>query len=498
MKPRLFIHLCARTCRATHITIKRNRTLIMKDDFENNSIMPSDNGTEPAVRRAEENKMGTMPINRLLITMSLPMMASMLVQALYNIVDSIFVSRIHEDALSAVSMAFPIQLLLVALGMGIGVGVNAILSKALGSKDRDRANLSARNGIFLSLICYLIFLLVGLFLIKPFYHSMTEIGSIIDYGVSYLTICATCSFGVFAQFMFERLLVSTGRTVLSMITQGMGAIINIILDPILIFGYLGLPEMGVAGAAVATVIGQCVAACLAIYFNHRKNPDIDISMKGFRPDARMILDILRIGIPSMIMQAIGSIMNYVMNKVLIGFSSTAVAVFGAYYKMQSFIFMPIFGLNGGIVPIIAYNFGAKRRDRMMKAWRLAWGYATAIMGVGTVLFLSIPQVMLSFFEASDTMTGMGITAFRIISVHFPIAAFCIVTGTLFQALGKSMYSMVVSIMRQLIALVPAALILASFGDVDLVWWAFPIAEIMSAATTIFYFLRIHKKIIQKI
>ncbi|MCR5431115.1 MAG: MATE family efflux transporter [Lachnospiraceae bacterium] len=482
----------------------------MNNDSDNNSLIPSENKSNSSSEsNAEnksnsssgsraENKMGTMPVNRLLLTMSLPMMASMLVQALYNIVDSIFVSRIHEDALSAVSMAFPIQLLVVALGGGIGVGVNAILSKALGSKDYDRANLAARNGIFLALVCYIIFLFVGIFVVKPFYTSITDIESIVDYGVSYLTICSTCSFGIFAQFMFERLLISTGRTFLSMITQGTGAIINIILDPILIFGYFGFPEMGVAGAAVATVIGQCVAALLAIYLNHRKNPDINISMRGFRPESRMILDILIVGIPSIIMQAIGSIMNYIMNKILIDFSSTATAVFGAYYKMQSFIFMPIFGLNGGIVPIIAYNYGAKRRDRMMHTWRLSWIYATAIMGVGTVLFLTVPNVMLSFFDASDNMMRMGITAFRIICVHFPIAAYCIVTGTLFQALGKSFYSMVVSIMRQLIALIPAALLLAQFGDVDLVWWAFPIAEIMSAATTTFYFVKIYRQIISKI
>ncbi|MCR4720145.1 MAG: MATE family efflux transporter [Lachnospiraceae bacterium] len=472
----------------------------MESNTSNNTENNLAAGKDPeiSVRKEQENKMGTMPVNRLLITMSLPMMASMLVQALYNIVDSIFVSWIHEDALSAVSMAFPIQLLVVALGGGIGVGVNAILSKALGSKDRERANLAARNGIFLAVLCYIVFLMIGLFAVKPFYTSITDIESIVDYGVSYLTICATCSFGVFAQFMFERLLVSTGRTLLSMITQGTGAIVNIILDPILIFGYLGFPGMGVAGAALATVIGQCVAALLAIWFNHRMNPDIDISMKGFRPDGRMLLDIMRIGIPSIIMQAIGSIMNYIMNKILIEFSSTATAVFGAYYKMQSFVFMPIFGLNGGIVPIIAYNFGAKRRDRMMKTWRLAWIYATIIMGIGTILFLTIPKIMLSFFDASETMMTMGTTAFRIISLSFPIAAYCIVTGTLFQALGKSFYSMVVSIMRQLIALIPAALILASFNNVDLVWWAFPIAEIMSATTTTFYFVRIRKQIISKI
>lgn len=445
-----------------------------------------------------ENKMGTMPINKLLLTMSLPMMASMLVQALYNIVDSIFVSKISENALTAVSMAFPIQILLIALAGGVGVGINAILSKALGSKDYDRANKAAQNGIFLSLISFIIFLIIGFTLIRFFYESQTDIDDIVEYGVQYLTIVTTCSFGLFFQFVFERLLTSTGRTFLTMITQGLGAIINIILDPLFIFGLCGFPELGVAGAAVATVIGQCAAAVLALIFNIKKNPDISISMKKFRPDMAMIGDILKIGIPSIIMQAIGSVMNYVMNKILIGFTSTAVAVFGCYYKMQSFIFMPIFGLNGGIVPIIAYNYGAKHKDRMMKTWKLSWLYATIIMCVGTILFLTIPKYMLLLFNASEDMLGIGITAFRIIGVHFPIAAFCIVTGTMFQALGKSFYSMIVSIMRQLIALVPAALILASFGNVDLVWWAFPIAELMSAITTGFYFVRIRKRIIEKI
>ena len=446
----------------------------------------------------KENKMGVLPVNKLLITMSLPMMASMLVQALYNIVDSIFVSRIDEYALTAVSMAFPLQCLMIALAGGTCVGINAILSKALGEKDFERANKSATNGIFLAFCSFLVFLIIGLFCVRPFYESQTDIQEIIEYGVQYMTIVCTCSFGVFFQFVFERLLTSTGRTVLTMITQGTGAIINIILDPIFIFGYCGMPKMGVAGAAVATVVGQVVAALLALMFNIKKNPEINVSMKGFRPNGRMIWEIYKIGIPSIIMQAIGSVMNYIMNRILIGFTSTAVAVFGVYYKMQSFIFMPIFGLNGGMVPIIAYNYGAKKKDRMMKTWKLSWIYATAIMLFGTIMFELIPQYMLRLFSASDEMLGIGVTAFRIIGVHFPVAAFCIVTGTLFQSLGKSIYSMVTSIMRQVVVLIPAALILASFGSVDYVWWAFPIAEVMSAAATIFFFMLINKKIISKI
>ncbi len=446
----------------------------------------------------KENKMGYMPVNRLLLSMSLPMMASMMVQALYNIVDSIFVSRVSENALTAVSMAFPLQCLMIAIAGGTCVGINAILSKALGEKDYERANLTASNGIFLSVLSYGLFLIIGLLFVGPFYKSQTTDTEIIEYGIQYMTVVCTCSFGLFGQFIFERLLTSTGRTFYTMITQATGAIINIIFDPILIFGLFGFPKMGVTGAAVATVIGQICAAILAYIMNVKKNPDIKISMKGFRPDGALIGEIYKIGIPSIIMQSIGSVMNYIMNKILIGFTSTAVAVFGVYYKMQSFIFMPIFGLNNGLVPIVAFNYGARKKDRMMKAWKLSWLYATLIMCVGTIAFEVIPQYMFMLFDASETMLGIGITAFRIIGVHFPVAAFCIVTGTIFQALGKSTYSMVVSIMRQVVVLIPAALILASFNNVDLVWWAFPIAEVMSAAATTFYFMRIKRKIIDRL
>lgn len=442
-----------------------------------------------------ENKMGYMPVNKLLISMSLPMMASMMVQALYNIVDSIFVSRVSENALTAVSMAFPLQCLMIAIAGGTCVGINAILSKALGEKNFERANATASNGIFLSILSYLLFLIIGLTCVGPFYKSQTTDPEIIEYGIQYMTVVCTCSFGLFGQFIFERLLTSTGRTFYTMITQATGAIINIIFDPILIFGLFGFPKMGITGAAVATVIGQIVAGIFALFMNLKKNPDIKISMKGFKPDGAIIGEIYRIGIPSIIMQSIGSVMNYIMNKVLIGFTSTAVAVFGVYYKMQSFIFMPIFGLNNGLVPIVAFNYGAKKKDRMMKAWKLSWLYATIIMCVGTIAFEVIPQYMFMLFDASETMLEIGITAFRVIGVHFPVAAFCIVTGTIFQALGKSTYSMVVSIMRQIVVLIPAALILASFNNVDLVWWAFPIAEVMSAAATTFYFFRIKRKII---
>ena len=445
-----------------------------------------------------ENKMGVMPEKKLLVSMSLPMMASMLVQALYNIVDSIFVSRISENALTAVSMAFPLQTLMIALAGGTGVGINAILSRALGEKDFAKADKTAENGIFLALLSYLLFLVIGLTVVGPFYRSQTQDVEIITYGEQYLTIILTFSFGIFGQFIFERLLISTGRTMLSMITQGTGAIINLILDPILIFGLLGAPKMGILGAAAATVAGQIIAAVVACVLNVKKNKEINIRLKGFRPDGAMIAQIYRIGVPSIIMQSIGSLMVYIMNKVLIGFSSTAVAVFGVYFKLQSFIFMPIFGLNNGLIPIVAYNYGAGKRDRMMKTWRFAWVLATVIMLFGVIAFEVFPTPLLKIFDASDEMLAIGRVALRVIGVHFPVAAYCIVTGSMFQALGTSIYSMITSIMRQIVVLIPAAILLAQLGNVDYVWWSFPIAEVMSAAATTFFFNRIYKNIISKI
>lgn len=448
--------------------------------------------------QAKENKMGVMPVNKLLISMSLPMMISMLVQAAYNIVDSIFVAQICENALTAVSMAFPLQTLMIGVSIGTCVGVNAILSKALGEKNTERANKAAENGLFLALVSYFVFMLIGIFAVGPFYRSQTTDPEIIKMGTDYLTICLVTSFGIFGQTMFERLLTSTGRTFLTMITQGTGAIINIILDPIFIFGLCGMPKMGVKGAAVATVVGQVIAGIFAWYMNKTRNPDIQISFKGFKPDLAMIKEIYVIGIPSIIMQCIGSIMTYTMNRILIGFSSTAVAVFGVYFKLQSFIFMPVFGLNGGTVPIIAYNYGARSKERLMKTWKLAWMYATILMVIGTILFELVPTQLFAMFNPSEEMLTIGAPALRIIGVHFPVAAFCIVTGTLFQSLGKSVYSMITSIMRQLVVLIPAALLLSLIGDVVYVWWAFPIAEVMSAAVTIFFFIKIKKDIIDNI
>ncbi len=450
------------------------------------------------MEQTKENKMGTMPVNRLLITMSLPMMISMLVQALYNVVDSIFVSRINENALTAVSLAFPIQTLMIAVAGGTCVGINAVLSKALGEKDRERADNTAVSGIVLMAARYVLFLLIGLFATRAFYLSQTDDTQIVEFGVQYLSIVCSCSFGLFTQFVFERLLQSTGRTFYIMITQGTGALINIILDPIFIFGLFGMPQMGVAGAAVATVIGQTVAGVIALVVNFKKNEDIHIRFKGFRLGREIVGQIYKIGVPSMIMQAIGSVMTYGMNLILISFTPTATAVFGVYFKLQSFIFMPVFGLNNGLVPILAYNYGAGRRDRFVSALKCGIVYAVGIMAVGVAVFQTIPAVLLGFFEASDEMLRIGVPALRIICLSFLPAGFGIVCGTAFQALGNAVYSMLVSIARQLVVLLPAAFLLSLSGEVTYVWWAFPIAEVMSLTMTVIFLVRINGRVIRHI
>ena len=450
------------------------------------------------MEQTKENKMGTMPVNKLLISMSLPMMVSMLVQALYNVVDSIFVSRINENALTAVSLAFPIQTLMIAVAGGTCVGINAVLSKALGEKQQQKANETAVNGIVLMGISYILFLLVGLFGTRAFYLSQTKDAQIVQYGVEYLSIVCSCSIGLFAQFTFERLLQSTGRTFYIMITQGTGAIINIILDPVFIFGLFGMPRMGVAGAAVATVTGQIIAGTFALLINYKKNDDIQIKFKGLHLEREIVGQIYKIGVPSMIMQAIGSVMTYGMNLILISFTSTATAVFGVYFKLQSFVFMPVFGLNNGLVPILAYNFGAGRRDRFIKALKCGILYAVSIMFVGLVIFQTIPQVLLGFFEASDEMLRIGVPALRIICLSFLPAGFGIVCGSAIQAPGNAVYSMIVSIARQLVVLLPAAYLLSLLGNVNYVWWAFPIAEVMSLTVTIIFLIRINRRVIRYI
>ena len=433
-----------------------------------------------------ENKMGVMPEGKLLINMSLPMMISMLVQALYNIVDSIFVSKISEDALTAVSLAFPLQALIIAIAAGTGVGVNALVSRALGEKDGEKANKTAVNGIFVYIVSYIVVAIVGTILVRPFYAMQTGATQkhILEFGVQYLSIVMLFSIGIFMQFIFERLLQSTGRTFYTMISQTTGAVINIILDPILIFGLCGMPKLGIKGAAIATVTGQIVAGLEAFLWNLWKNSDIKISFKGFRPDKRIIANIYQKGVPSIIMQSIGSVMTTGMNLILMGISSTAAAVFGVYFKLQSFFFMPVFGLNNGLIPIISYNFGAKKKKRMINT--LKYGYLIAFLFtfVGFLCFEIMPAQLLSLFEASDKMLKIGVPALRVIGVHYLIAWFCIVTGTLFQAVGKATYSLYVSVARQLVVLLPVAYVLAKLGGLTLIWWSFPIAEIMSLAISL--------------
>lgn len=448
----------------------------------------------------QENKMGTMSIGKLVFNMSLPMMVSMLVQALYNIVDSIFVAKLSENALTAVSLAFPLQTLLIAVGTGTGVGMNALLSKSLGEKNFKKANKTATNAAFIYAFSYIVFLILGFTIVKPFYRS--QVGSadaeIMTMGVDYLSTVMIFSFGIFTQVFFERLLTSTGRTIFSMTSQLSGALTNIILDPILIFGMFGFPKMGVTGAAVATVIGQCVAGIVAGTCNHKFNHEVKFEFKGFRPDLKIIGTIYAVGIPSIIMQSIGSIMTYCMNRILIEFSSTATAVFGVYFKLQSFFFMPVFGLNNGITPIIAYNYGARQRKRMTKTIKLSLFVAFCLTFIGFVLFESIPQVLLGMFSASDDLLKIGIPALRTIGVHYLIAWYCIIVGTVFQALGKAIFSMVVSIMRQLVVLIPAAYLLAKFGGLHMVWWSFLIAEIMSFIVSTAFLIRIWRTVIKDI
>ncbi|MCI5585114.1 MAG: MATE family efflux transporter [Lachnospiraceae bacterium] len=436
-----------------------------------------------------------MPVNRLLLSLSLPMMGSMLVQALYNVVDSIFVSRISEGALTAVSLAFPVQTLMIALGVGTGVGVNALLSRSLGEKNQEKANQVAVHAVFLGLMNYLTFLLIGLFLVGPFFMSQTTDDIILNFGIDYSTIICCFSIGMYTQFTFERLLQSTGKTMYSMITQLIGAVINILLDPILIFGLFGFPRLEVAGAAIATITGQIVAGIVGAIFNMKVNHEIQLSFNGFKPSFPIIRQIYAVGIPSIIMQSIGSVMVYGMNIILMAFSSTAAAVFGVYFKLQSFIFMPIFGLNNGMIPIIAYNFGAKNKERILKTRSLSIRYAVAIMAVGTLIFQLIPDKLFLLFDASPHMLSMGVPALRIISIHFVLAAYTIVSGSVFQALGNGIYSMITSICRQLVVLLPAAYLLSLPGEVNYVWLAFPIAELVSVALNIFFMKRINQQVL---
>lgn len=450
------------------------------------------------MEQLKENKMGVMPIRKLLINMSIPIMISMLVQALYNVVDSIFVAKISVNALTAVSLSFPVQNLMIAIGVGTGVGINALLSKSLGAKNYDEANSVANNGIFLAVLSYIVFLVFGLSFVKFYFNAQTNDAEIIQYGTSYLTICCVASIGIFGQITFERLLQSTGKTFYTMITQGIGAVINIILDPILIFGLLGMPEMGVAGAALATVIGQIVAMILGIIFNFKVNHEISIKIKGFRPNMNTISKIYSIGIPSIIMLSITSITTYCINNILMKFSSTATAVFGVYYKLQSFAFMPVFGLNNGMVPILSYNYGAQNKERIIHTIKLSIEIAVGIMLLALTIVQIFPEKLLFLFNASDDMLSIGIPALRIISLSYVFAGFSVVAGSVFQAFGNGVMSLLVSVGRQLIVLVPAAYLLSLTNNVNMVWWSYPIAEVAALLLSIMFLKRIYNEKIKPI
>ena len=447
--------------------------------------------------RISENKMGVMPVGRLLFNMALPMAISMLVQALYNVVDSIYISRVSENAVTALSLAFPIQNLQIGAAVGIGVGVNALLSKSLGEKNREMTSLAAGNGLFLALVGTVIFMLFGFFGVRPYYMMQNTSAATAEAGIAYSSICCIFTLGAFLAILFERLLQATGRTVHTMITQSAGAITNIVMDPVFIFGveWLGIPAMGAAGAAVATVLGQFVSAGLAMLFNYKFNPDVKLSLPFVRPRAAAIRPILAVGVPAAIMNGIGSVTNFTMNQILLGFKTvgeTASGVFGIYFKLQSFFFMPLFGLNNAAISIIAYNYGARKPERIMRTLKIAFCGALTFMLCGFAAFQIVPDLLLNLFNPSEAFMEIGCSALRRISIHFPVAAFCIVLISSFQALGNGLYSTLVSLCRQLVALLPAAYLLSLTGDVHNVWWAFGIAEVVSGTVCALLFLRIYK------
>ena len=437
-------------------------------------------------RRFDSGLMGEMHEGRLLLSLSVPMMLSMLVQALYNVVDSIYVAQVSEDCLSALSLAFPAQNIMIGLGTGTGVGVSTLVSRALGAGNRKHASRVAGIAIFLSGCCWLLMALFGLFGVDVFIHSQTDIPEISSYAESYLRIVTIGSLFLYLEVTAERLLQSTGQTRLSMWTQMVGAVTNIILDPFLIFGWCGLPAMGTAGAAIATVIGQAFGAAIGFFFHFKLNREVPISLQDCRPDLHTIRNIYRIGFPSIAMMVISSITNFMMNIILIGFTPTAIAVYGSYFKIQSFFFMPVFGINNGLVPIIGYNYGARKKQRIYRTFRYGVLYASCFTLLGLALFQLMPEVLLGIFNPSDAMLAIGVPAFRRISLSFVFAGFCIVGGSTCQALDKSLFSLFVSILRQMLALVPSAWLLAKTGNVDMVWFSFPIAEIISLVATIVF------------
>ena len=441
----------------------------------------------------QENKMGVMPVGKLLVNMALPMIISMLVQAFYNIVDSVYVSQVSESAVTALSLAFPVQNMQIGFAVGIGVGVNALLSQSLGRKDQESVNWAAGQGVFLALVATALFMLFGFFGVRPYYTMQSTVAETVEGGIAYTSICCIFTVGIFIQVLCERLLQSTGRAMQTMILQGTGAIINIILDPVFIHGWWGMPRMGVAGAAVATVIGQCTGAVLGIYLNLRHNPEVQLHVKFMKPNWKVIAPILEVGIPSVVMNGIGSVMNFGMNQILQGFNEVATGVFGIYYKLQSLFFMPLFGINNATISILAYNYGARKPKRIVHTLKLATAVAVCIMLVGLAVFQLFPQALLGIFNPTEEFLAIGVKALRILCLPFPVAAICISLGASFQALGKGSYSTVVSLCRQLIVLLPVAYLLSLTGSVDNVWWSFPIAEVMSALVTGLLFAKLYRQ-----
>lgn len=441
----------------------------------------------------QENKMGVMPVGKLLVNMALPMIISMLVQAFYNIVDSVYVSQVSESAVTALSLAFPVQNMQIGFAVGVGVGVNALLSQSLGRKDQESVNWAAGQGVFLALVATALFMLFGFFGVRPYYTMQSTVAETVEGGIAYTSICCIFTVGVFIQVLCERLLQATGRAMQTMILQGTGAIINIILDPVFIHGWWGMPKMGVAGAAVATVIGQCTGAVLGIYLNLRHNPEVQLRVKFMKPNWKVIAPILEVGIPSVVMNGIGSVMNFGMNQILQGFNEVATGVFGIYYKLQSLFFMPLFGINNATISILAYNYGARKPKRIVHTLKLATAVAVCIMLVGLAVFQLFPQALLGIFNPTEEFLAIGVKALRILCLPFPVAAICISLGASFQALGKGSYSTIVSLCRQLIVLLPAAYLLSLTGDVNNVWWSFPIAEVMSALVTGLLFAKLYRQ-----
>ena len=441
----------------------------------------------------QENKMGVMPVGKLLVNMALPMIISMLVQAFYNIVDSVYVSQVSESAVTALSLAFPVQNMQIGFAVGVGVGVNALLSQSLGRKDQKSVNWAAGQGVFLALVATGLFMLFGFFGVRPYYTMQSTVAETVEGGIAYTSICCIFTVGVFIQVLCERLLQATGRAMQTMILQGTGAIINIILDPVFIHGWWGMPKMGVAGAAVATVIGQCTGAVLGIYLNLRHNPEVQLHVKFMKPNWKVIAPILEVGIPSVVMNGIGSVMNFGMNQILQGFNEVATGVFGIYYKLQSLFFMPLFGINNATISILAFNYGARKPKRIVHTLKLATAVAVCIMLVGLAVFQLFPQALLGIFNPTEEFLAIGVKALRILCLPFPVAAICISLGASFQALGKGSYSTIVSLCRQLIVLLPVAYLLSLTGSVDNVWWSFPIAEVMSALVTGLLFAKLYRQ-----